>query len=45
MTTDRLDWDIVKKSSFIATYKDGTVIVARTRSELNSKINEFEKTL
>ncbi|AAQ64096.1 hypothetical protein KVP40.0025 [Vibrio phage KVP40] len=45
MTTNRLDWTIEKKAQFIATYKDGTVLVARTREALNSQINEFEKTL
>lgn len=45
MNTNRLDWTIEQKSQWVATYKDGTVLVARSRSLLNSKINEFEKEL
>ena len=40
--TNRLDWTITQKANWIATYKDGTVLVARTKAELMSKINAFE---
>jgi hypothetical protein len=45
MNTNRLDWTIQQKAMWIATAPDNTVIVARTRAELNSKINKFERTL
>ena len=43
MITDRLDWTITKKNSWIATYKDGTILIAFSKAKLMSKINEFEK--
>lgn len=42
MTTNRLDWTIENKSSWIATYKDGTMLVARTQVELMQKINRLD---
>lgn len=44
MTTDRLDWTIEQKHLWIATnlVRD-IVLVARTKSELMSKINGWEK--
>jgi len=44
--TSRLDWTIIKRSAWTATYKpDGTVLTAKTKSALMSEITNFEKTL
>ena len=43
--TNRLDWTISKKQRWIATYKDGTVLIAFSKEQLMSKINEFELSL
>ena len=46
MKTSRLDWLIIKRSVWTATYKpDGTVLTARTKSALMSEINKFEQQL
>lgn len=42
MITERLDWTISHKSLWVATYKDGTQLVARSEAELMSKINAWE---
>lgn len=44
--TNRLDWTIEQKANWIATYNPtGKILVARTKSQLMSKINTFEKEL
>jgi len=40
----RLDWTIVQKAMWVATHnKTGKVLVAYTRSKLNTKINAYDK--
>lgn len=44
MTTDRLDWTIEQKNLWVATsHVHDIVLVGRTKSELMSKINRWEK--
>ena len=42
--TNRLDWDIFQKGRWIAYHNDsGRYLFARTKSDLMSKINKWEK--
>lgn len=41
--TERLDWEITQKSSWIATHKSSRdILVAGTKAELMSKINKWD---
>ena len=42
--TNRLEWDIFQKVKWIAYHNEsGRYLLARTKSDLMSKINKFEK--
>jgi len=42
--SERIDWIIVQKGMWVATHKQtGKVLVAYTRSKLNTKINAYDK--
>ena len=45
MRTNRLDWNIIQRAAWVATYTNGDQLVAGSKQELMRKINAYEKEL
>ncbi len=45
MITNRLDWTIRHMGTWVATYKTGEYLIAKTKEDLMRKINNFRSLL